>query len=166
MHKLSVEKPRTSSVYKKGCGMNKRQYIIALALMTIAGFIGGAISPWIFETRSALGQSRRPNPRPRSAKVIRTQRLEVIDEWGNLCAVLASKTDQHQGCSEATLTMLANLRQGRAGHSKIELAAKPSGSALMIRGRDESSGVTLNLLDKSPSMHFFNAMNKRVWKAP
>jgi hypothetical protein len=63
--------------------MNRKQYILMVALVSVFGLIGGALSSKLFMTKSASSEKR-----PQNEEIIRAEAFELVDDNGNRCAEL------------------------------------------------------------------------------
>lgn len=160
--------------------MNRKQYILALIILIISGLFGGALMTLILAPnitfaqkipRSAKvraqqkirAQQENERQRLRSHKVIRVQRLEIVDQRGNLCAILETCTenassDRDYGSQLTLLSCNPNI------HARFRVSSH--GSALYMSGPDKSTCLGLNLIRKTPYIYIKNAMDKEVWRAP
>lgn len=70
--------------------MKRREYVLMLSIAMLFGFVGGLISGCIIKSSPVLAQ----NP-TQPDKVIQAKRFEVVDELGNVRAVLGVEPDRY-----------------------------------------------------------------------
>src|SRR5713101_2772387 len=63
--------------------MMNRQTLSVVGLSLVTGVVGGVVSSWVFGVRPVLAQRSPP-----SVKVLRTERLEIVNKQGKVCATL------------------------------------------------------------------------------
>ncbi len=64
--------------------MNRKQYVLIVALSVVAGLVGGVVSSWFFVGTPVFAQKT-----PQVAEVIRAKRFEVVDKKGQPRAALS-----------------------------------------------------------------------------
>ena len=140
--------------------MSTRRYGLLVMLPALGGFVGGAVSSWLFVGSPALAEKM-------PAKVIRAERFELVDGGGAVRAALAATSDG------PSLGLLDENGKGRAG-----LSVRTDGPSLVLRdenGKDRAVlGVTdltiprTESIEKRPpsSIVLFNEEGDVLWSAP
>jgi len=107
--------------------LNRTQFATLIAITIIAGWIGGAVSGWVFGRGNVFAQ-KIITPE----KIIRAERFEVVDENNRVLAVLGRRVPDPRSPQSIGTRLVFYNDQGRGQ---------------IFMGQESGSGYTLKLYD-------------------
>lgn len=129
--------------------MNGKVFAQMAAVAAVAGFLGGAVSRGL----PALAEAQPPAP---AAKVVRAERVEIVDARGVPRAWLEVDADGNpglflavEGCIVASMSLVGN------GRPRLDFGDRCNVRAVFNVGSDGAPGLV-----------FYDEAKKTVWKAP
>ena len=164
--------------------MDKRQYMLTVALAVVAGLVGGVVSSWLFMGAPVVTQKT-----PQVAEVVGAERFEVVDKDGKLRAalwldngepnlVLADKTGKIRAKlsladGKPALWLADKNGKPRAGLSLLNeeptlVLADKTGKTRAVLGYTEIEAIPTGGTEKRPvsSLVLSDKEGKVIWSAP
>ncbi len=130
--------------------MDGKRFAILVGTVALAGFLGGAASNLVVTERSALADRKIPE------KVIRAEKIEVVDSHGNARAWLETDADGNPGLFLARENcILASFSLVGAGKPRLDFGDNCSVRALL---KVDDAG--------NPSFTLYDSDHKAIWGAP
>ena len=133
--------------------MNAQQITWITVWGLFTGFIGGAVSVWVFLSPPALAEKP-----PSHEKVLRAEKIALVDQGGHEHATLTIGSD-----GNPTLTFFD------VNHlSRVVLELMADGNArLFLSDQEAKIRMVLGLAtDGSPFLHLKNKDREIIWSAP
>ena len=131
--------------------MNRKQYVLTVALSMLTGLLGGLVSSWLFVGTPVFAQ------KTEVADIIRARSFELVDKDGKLRAGLG--LSDYGGPS---LFLYDKNGKNRAG-----LGLADGVPILMIRDKDGKTRAGLGLSDDGgPRLELYDKDEKVIWTAP
>lgn len=104
--------------------MDRRQFILLLVVIAVAGLLGGALSEHLFGGRQAWGMAQ---PASAAQQVIKAGAFEVVDEKGRVRARMALPyRPESRAGHEAGTRAEKEAAQRRAHHHQSHLPHRPA----------------------------------------
>ena len=131
--------------------MDRKQYVLTVALSMIAGMAGGVLASQLF-----MGTPLFPWKTPLQVEVIRAERFEVVDKDGKRRAALALVK------GEPSLALFNQNGNPRAGLALVK------GEPILVLADENVKGrAILSLIpDGEPSLIFSDKDGETIWEAP
>ncbi len=130
--------------------MDGKRFAVLVGTAALAGLLGGAASNLLLSERSALAERRTVE------KVVRAEKIEVVDAHGNARAWLECDTDGNPGLFLARENcILASFSLVGAGKPRLDFGDNCSVRALLKV--DEAGNPSFTLYDRD---------HKAIWGAP
>ncbi len=130
--------------------MDGKRFAVLVGTAALAGLLGGAASNLLLAERTALADRRMPD------KVVRAEKLEVVDSHGKARAWLEIDADGNPGLFLARENcILASFSLVGAGKPRLDFGDNCSVRALLKV--DDAGNPSCTLYDSDP---------KAIWGAP
>lgn len=130
--------------------MNGKRFAVLLGTVALAGVLGGAAASLVASGRLAFADRHEP------AKIVRAQKIELVDANGRARAWLEIDTDGNPGLFLARENcILASFSLVGTGKPRLDFGDNCSVRALL---KVDEGG--------NPSLTLFDANHKAIWGAP
>ncbi len=130
--------------------MDGKRFAVLVGTAALAGLLGGAASNLLLAERNALADRRMPD------KVVRAEKLEVVDSRGKARAWLEIDADGNPGLFLARENcILASFSLVGAGKPRLDFGDNCSVRALL---KVDDAG--------NPSFTLYDSDHKAIWGAP
>ncbi len=111
--------------------MNRKQYLLLVALTVLAGLIGGAVSNWVFMARSAVAEGV-----PTAEEVVLAKRFILADEKGNIRSIWGVTP----GDDEVALMFL-----DKDGKVRVNMGTRSGSAGLIVGDKNEKSRAIMSV---------------------
>ncbi|MCK4850670.1 MAG: hypothetical protein KAT11_04920 [Phycisphaerae bacterium] len=151
--------------------MNRKQYIVALLVLILAGFIGGAATTWLFTPRVVFAAT----PEQGDPQVLRAQGFELVDSQGKVRAML-NLCDNDKGANLTFIDQVGEVRAllginkdmpgfsffDRTGQMRVALGVLDNKAVLGFSDLKGTQRVGIGAVEQGASLEFSGPQNSQA----